>query len=267
MGDFFGFDHYENVRHGVAYGWEHLLFVSIFAAIAIGLAIVLGLHYRKKPLPERNKVIMMAAVTIDVIEIFKIIFLCIREHDPMYWIHILPLHFCSIQLIVIPLAAFSKGRIKEAALDFVALFGILGAAAGTYGAANLYSSKPVFCFENLISATTHWISGFASLYIIISNMMTLKKKNIYIVASILASFFAIALVCDYTIPNDNGKITNYMYLRSSEGTPYKMFYSLVKGNPVLYPIVVFLLFSMYAAAFYGTYYLILHLRAKKQQKA
>lgn len=266
MGDFFGFDHYENVRHGVAYGWEHLLFVSIFAVIAIGLAIFLGLHYRKRALPEKNKVIIMSSIAIDTIEIFKIVFLCIREKDPLYFLHTLPLHFCSIFLIAIPLAALSKGRLKEASLDFIAMFGILGAAAGTYGAANLYSQRPVFCFENLISATTHWISGFVSLYIIISNMMTLKLKNTWIVVSILATFFGLALIADYTIPPDGIKITNYMYLRSADGTPYKMFYAMVNGNPVLYPMVVFILFALYASCFYGVYYLILHIRAKKTNK-
>ena len=45
---------------------------------------------------------------------------------------------CSIQLITIPLAAWSKGRMQEAALDFVFIFGLLGAILGTYGAGETF---------------------------------------------------------------------------------------------------------------------------------
>lgn len=75
----------------------------------------------------------------------------------------LPLFMCSIQLITIPLAAFTKGRIKEASLDFVFIFGALGAVLGTYFAGNNYASYPVISFDNVNSGITHAISGFAAL--------------------------------------------------------------------------------------------------------
>jgi hypothetical protein len=42
---------------------------------------------------------------------------------------------------------------------------------------------------------------------------------------------------------------------SHDGTPYSIIYALVGGSPVLYPITVVLLFVIYIAIFYGTYYL------------
>ena len=48
----------------------------------------------------------------------------------MHFLYDLPLFLCSIQLIAIPMAAFCKGRVKEACLDFVLTFGILGAVFG-----------------------------------------------------------------------------------------------------------------------------------------
>ena len=98
----------------------------------------------------------------------------------------LPLFLCSIQLIAIPLAAFSKGRIKGAALDFVFIFGLLGALLGTYGAGNNYSVYPVLSIDNVASGITHSISGFASLYIAISGMVSMKKKDIPITFAILS---------------------------------------------------------------------------------
>lgn len=119
----------------------------------------------------------IAALLIDGLEIFKIVLVCIRSEDATSWLYDLPLFLCSIQLITIPLAAFSRGRVREAALDFVFIFGILGAVLGTYLAGNNYSVYPVLSFDNVVSGITHSISGFCSLYIVISGMASMKKRN------------------------------------------------------------------------------------------
>lgn len=137
MKDFFGFGGYERPAEGFL-SWEHILFVSCLMLIMVGLSIYFGLKNKNKDLKTKDKVLIWAALLIDGFELFKIILVCIRSNDPFAWKYDLPLFLCSIQLITIPLAAFSKGRIKEAALDFVLIFGILGAVLGTYGAGNNY---------------------------------------------------------------------------------------------------------------------------------
>ena len=54
---------------------------------------------------EKNKVLIVSAILIDSIEIFKIVMISIANSDPMRWQYELPLFLCSIQLIAIPLAA------------------------------------------------------------------------------------------------------------------------------------------------------------------
>ena len=255
MREFFGFGGFQRTPEG-AYSWQHLLFVGITIALMIGLAILFGIRNRSKDDKTKNRVLIIAAILIDSFELFKIILFCVRD-DPMAWKRTLPLFLCSIQLITIPLAAFSKGRIKEAALDFVFIFGILGAIAGTIGAAQNYNAYPVLAFDNVVSAITHSISGFCSLYIVISGMDSMKKENIWIVLAILGCFIVFAFIANAIIPY------NYMFLRSDDGTPYFIVTKLVNGNKVLYPIGVILLFIIYIAIFYGIYYLI----TKKNKKS
>ena len=249
MKEFFGFGGYQRPVEGFL-SWQHILFVSILVSIMIALSIILGLKYRNKSLNEKNKILIIAAISIDLIELSKIVLVCFRSKDPMAWQYDLPLFLCSIQLITIPLAAFSKGRIKEASLDFVAIFGILGALLGTYGAGNNYGSYPVLSFDNVNSGITHCISGFASLYIIISNMKSLKKENIFITYLILTSFCVVAFIVNNIIEY------NYMFLVRGDGTPYEILYSLVNGNKVLYPLLVVALFYIYIFSFYAVYKLI-----------
>lgn len=257
MKEFFGFGGYERTPEGYM-SWQHLLFVSSLMLIMIGLAVFLGLKNRKKDEKSKNKILIWSAILIDSFEILKFIIVCSREASIEPMLRMLPLFLCSIQLITIPLAAFAKGRIKEAALDFVFIFGILGAFAGTYGAGQNYSAYPVLSFDNVVSGITHSISGFASLYIIISGMASMKTKNMWISFSILIGFCVLAYIADVTIPY------NYMFLMAGDGTPYDIFYNLVKGNKVLYPMIVVILFLMYISIFYLVYLLIQ--RRKTQNK-
>ena len=183
--EFLGFGGYQRPAEGYM-SWQHLTFVTALMVIMVVLAVYLGRRYRYSDDKAKNKVIIASAILIDAVEIFKIIMISIATEDPMRWTLELPLFLCSIQLIAIPLAAFSKGRLKGAALDFVFIFGLLGAVLGTYCAGNNYSVYPVLSIDNVASGITHSISGFSALYIAISGMTSMKKKNVLITFSILA---------------------------------------------------------------------------------
>ena len=249
MKEFFGFGGYQRAAEGFM-SWQHLVFITSLVLIMIGLAVFLGRRNRKQSEQQKNAVLIWAAVLIDGFELFKIVLLCFRNEDPMNWLYNLPLFLCSIQLITIPLAAFSKGRVKEAALDFVSIFGILGALLGTYGAGQNYGCYPVLSFDNVVSGITHCISGFASLYILISGMGSMKKENIVITFAILGFFCIAAYVANMAIDY------NYMFLMRGDGTPYDILYNLVGGHPVAYPVGVVVLFLLYITGFYGIYYLV-----------
>ncbi|MBO4277369.1 MAG: YwaF family protein [Clostridia bacterium] len=256
MREFFGFGGYERTPEGYM-SWQHLVFVSSLMVIMALLAVYFGRRNRDKSDKTKNRVLIIAAILIDSFELFKIVLCCFRAHDPLNWLMNLPLFLCSIQLITIPLAAFSHGRAKEAALDFVFVFGLLGALAGTYGAGQNYACYPVLSFDNVVSGITHSISGFCALYIAIARMASMKKKNMPITFAILVFFCAAAYIADILIPY------NYMFMIRGDGTPYDVLYNLVGGSPVLYPLGVVALFLVYIALFYWIYYLV----ARKKKNA
>ncbi len=243
MKEFFGIGGYARTPEGYL-SFEHLLFVTLLMAVMTVSAILLGRRYRGSSHRDKKRVLAAAAFLIDGIELFKIVFLCFREHNPMQWVYLLPLFLCSIQLITIPMAAFGKGRFEEAALDFVLIFGLLGAVLGTYGAGQNYAAYPVLSFDNVVSGLTHAISGFCAIYIGTSGLCSLKRKNVPITFAILSGFCLAAYVADLLIPY------NYMFLFRGDGTPYDIFYNLTGGSPVLYPLTVYGLFLLYIAAFY-----------------
>ena len=257
MGGFFGKPDYGTPEG--AYSWQHLLFVSILLILMVGLAILLGLKNKNKNDVIKNKVLIWAAFLIDGFELFKIAFNLGSSPDGSSWKRDLPLFLCSIQLIAIPLAAFSKGRLKEASLDFVFIFGLLGGVLGTVGAAQNYNAYPVLSFPNVVSGITHSLSGFASLYIVISGMDSMKKKNLPFVLLILTVFCVLAYIANITLDY------NYMFLMYHDNTPYQFFYDLVGGNPIIYPLLVVGFFYLYIWAFVYIYNLIKNKRTAKSQ--
>jgi uncharacterized membrane protein YwaF len=202
-------------------------------------------------------VLLWAAILINFFEMFKTVMVCVNSQDAMRWLYELPLFLCSIQLITIPLAALTRGRVKEASLDFVLIFGLLGAILGTYGAGQNYACYPVLSFDNVVSAITHAISGFSALYIAISGMASLKKKNIPITFMILLGFCGAAYAANIALDY------NYMFLMRGDGTPYDLLMTIVGGNQTAYTVGVVVLFLFYIVLFYSVYYLI----NKKRKKA
>lgn len=257
MREFFGFGGYQRAPEGY-FSWQHLVFVSSLMALMAVLAVILGRRNRQKPDRVKNRVLAAAAILIDSVEIIKLVSFCIRAGSCETLLYNLPLFLCSIQLITIPLAAFSKGRVREAALDFVFIFGILGAVTGTYGAGQNYSAYPVLGIDNVASGVTHAIAGFSSLYIVISGMASMKRRNIGITFAILFFFCAAAYIANRLIDY------NYMFLVRGDGTPYDVLYDLVGGSRVLYPLGVVLLFVLYISVFYLVFFLIRRGREKAE---
>lgn len=259
MKEFLGIGGYQRTPEG-ALSWQHLTFVGLLMAAMIFFAVFLGLKNRKKDEKTKNRVLIAAAILIDAIEIFKLVVFCARGNGISEMRTNLPLFLCSIQLITIPLAAFSKGRVREAALDFIFVFGLLGAVLGTFGAFQNYNAYPVLGIENVASGLTHSLAGFASLYIGISGMAGMKKRNIPITYGILLFFIAAALAANKLLDY------NYMFLRGGDGTPYDILFGLVGGNPVLYAAGVVVLFMLFIAVFYGVVFLCRRGKTEKDKE-
>ena len=237
MKEFFGIGGYQREPEGFL-SWQHLTFVTSLMIIMVVCAVILGKKNKPADTSAKNKVLVWAALLIDGFELFKIFMLCYAQKSWEPCLYNLPLFLCSIQLITLPMAAFCKGRVKEASVDFVCIFGIVGAVLGVYGAGQNYNAYPVLSFDNVVSGITHSISGFASLYIMISGLGQLKKENIPFTLGILTLFCVLAYIANVSLDY------NYMFLMAGDGTPYDIFYNLVSGHPVFYHLIVVGLFLL-----------------------
>lgn len=242
--EFFGMGEAGYTRTPEGYfSWQHLVFVSSLMVVMTVLAVLIGRRNKDATEREKNKVLIWAAILINFFQLTVVVRHCINEGTVWAFVDELPLFLCSIQLVTIPMAALAKGRLKEASLDFVSIFGLLGAVMGTYFAGQNYACYPVLSFNNVVSGITHSISGFSALYIMIVGMASMKKKNIPLSYAIVTGFSVVAYVVD--IIGDY----NYMFLMRGDGTPYDILFNWVGGSPILYPLGVVLLLFIYITVF------------------
>ena len=255
MREFFGIGGYQRPAEGFL-SWQHLTFVTALMVVMVALAWFLGKRYRDRDAAAKNKVLIWAACLIFGLYMFEMVFPCFRDSNPWGWLYNLPLFLCSMQMFALPMAAFSKGRLREASLDFVFIFGILGAVLGTYGAGQNYNCYPVLSFNNVFSGLNHTIAGFASLYIAFSGMTSMKRENIGWCFGVLIALCAVAYGVNHLVDY------NYMFLMRGDGTPYDVLYNLVGGSPLFYPLGVVGLFLLYIVAFYLVYFKVANKKTK-----
>ncbi len=242
--------------------WQHLTFVTVLFLLMLFCGIYFGRKHRGAEAKTHNRTLLVFALVADLTEFSKVLFLCWDHPRPWHcFFSYLPLFLCTMQMITVPLAALTRGRVREACLDFVAIFGP-AAVFGLYAAGDFYSQFPVLSIHNVVGGITHAGIGAAAVYVLTARLASLKKRNVPILAALILLFAGIG----YAANNLLG--TNYMYLAHHAGSPYKIVYDLVGGNEVLYPVSVVALFFVYMALVYGICALVkrLHRHERRQDR-
>lgn len=260
IGQYFGFGPGLYEAEGW-FSWQHIVFVTICIAITIFLAILFA-KLSKGDRKKQIKVLRVAAIIMLSAELIKIILHEFTCKDVWAFRSVLPLFLCSILLFSLPIAAFAKGRVQEAALDFTMVFGYIACLAGTYLAGNIFQS-PILSFHVNVSVFTHCISGFAAIFVTITRLAEMKSKNIWIVAVILGAFEVLALTVDLlqlNVPYES----NYMFFMNSAGTPFSIFEKMSGGINWIYTMLVMLCYFAYMALFIGGYHVVKLISSKKK---
>lgn len=243
------------------FSWSHLLSVTVVLAAFIVLSIVLGKKYKNNPKAQK-KVFLITTIAIFVFVIMKMSFLLATTNDVgNTLLENMPLFFCDMMIFMVPIATFTRGRVQDICFDFIAICGFIMGFMGNYFAGNIFSEHPAFSYLSLISIFTHSIAAFAALFVFVSGLNKMEKRNIPFVIGILFVFMSITLVVDYI----TGK--NYMFFLGGDGTPFGLIFDLVQGNLIVYQIIIYVMQCGYIGVFYLVYYGILKLINRKKEKA
>lgn len=244
---------------------SHLLTVTITLAIFLALAVFLGKKF-KGDYKKQNLVLLISGIAIVVVQLSKNIWLLCETDN--FWDCLIgnwPLYFCDVPIYIIPLAALTKGRFKQWCLDFMAICGLLMGFMGNYFAGNLYPSHAIISFSVINALLNHSISAFVALFIWVSGLNKMEKRDIPFAIGILFTFMTIALTVDYISIPIIGRERNFMFFFHGDGTPFTLFLDLYKGALIPYQITIYVLQCGYMGLFYLVYYWIMGMFKKREE--
>ena len=238
----------------------HILTVTITLAIFLTLAVFLAKKLKDNQ-KKQNLVLLIAGIAMVVIQLSKNIYLLVETDNVAdCLLGNLPLFFCDIPIYIIPLSALTRGRFRQWCLDFLAICGLLMGFMGNYFAGNLYPSHAIVSFSVFNALLNHSISAFVSLFIWVSKLNKMEKRDIPFVIGILFTFMTVALILDYAFEK------NFMFFFSGDGTPFTLFHDLVRGIKPIYQVIIYILQCGYMGLFYLVYYAITKQLGKKKEK-
>lgn len=245
---------------------SHILTVTLTLAALLTLAVFLGKKFKNNP-KKQNLVLLISGIAIVAIQLSKNIWLLCETDN--FWDCLIgnwPLYFCDIPIYVIPLAALTKGRFRQWCLDFLAICGLLMGFMGNYFAGNLYPSHAIVSFSVINALLNHSISAFVALFIWVTGLNKMEKRDIPFSIGILFTFMTIALIVDYIYIPIKGTPRNFMFFFHGDGTPFTIFHDLVGGNKIAYQIIIYVLQCGYMGLFYAAYYTALKIMARQKEK-
>lgn len=110
------------------YGWFHILFF----VLSIAAAILLCVLYKKGYIRNVRRVVLIVAITVILLEIYKQINYSFSYSDGVsfkYQWYIFPWQFCSTPMYIGLLAGLTKGKFHDAMCCFLATFAVFAGAA------------------------------------------------------------------------------------------------------------------------------------------
>ena len=204
-----------------AFGELHLIWLAVFMAAVI-LNILL---FRKLTAKGRDlwKKIVAALIVLD--EIFKMVMLIIGDR---YTAGYLPLHLCSINILIVSVHAWKPTKAVGAFLYTVCIPGAIAALLFPSWAA-----LPLGNFMHLHSFTVHILLALYPLVLAANGELEITLRNIpkclLLLVSMAIPIYLINMVLD----------TNFMFLMSvDESNPLFIFQQLWGNHLLGYPVII-----------------------------
>ncbi|MCR5078531.1 MAG: YwaF family protein [Bacilli bacterium] len=242
--------------HGEYLGVAHIVAASIVTILFVGLGIFFGVRLKGAETKKRILPIKVATIIFLTVQLSYYIVNIARDGWGIL-IGILPLFLCDIQLFSLPFAAWGKGRVQKIAFDFSIVLGLLAALMGAWFNGAVFANNPIWSYDCIWNFINHCVPGFVAVYIMANRLSKLKMIDMLITFAVMALFEIVALIIDFTLNE------NYMFFRSSSGTPFFIFENMSGGNPVVYVILVILGQHAYVAIYYLVYFLVEKIAEKK----
>lgn len=186
---------------GTAYGFLSL--PHILEILFIPLSLGLLLHWTQTHSRQAaRKLLRGLAVAVPCLELMRIVWLFLLGEG--YWVKLLPLHLCGLQVLFIPLAVFTR---SETLRSYVWATSILGGITAIVYPAGIVGTYPFFHFQTFQSFALHLLLILVPVLMFLCDGYAPSIKQLPSVTVILS----LSALCAFAVDWIWGQ--NYMFLR------------------------------------------------------
>jgi hypothetical protein len=230
------------------YGWFHLMFF----ALSIIAAIILCLTHKKEDVDRPRKVVLITAITVIVLEIYKLVNYSFSYENGITfdfeW-YAFPWQFCSTPMYVGLLAGLTKkGKVHNALSAYLATYALFAGVSVMFYPTTVFISTLGINIQTMIC---HGSMITIGIYLLYTGYVPLEHKTILKALPVFAVAVLIAVILNETayftglLETD----TFNMFFISRHCDPSLPVYSIVQGI-VAYPWCLFIYIAGFTLAGY-----------------
>ena len=192
-----------------------------FASLAIAAALVVGLYFALKKASMKVKTVVLGVLSFSGIA--AVIFNLVTWNSPLEY---LPLHLCSLNALVLPVAVITRNKTLSNLL-LVWSLGALAALVVNTAQAEFVLMSPTFCFYFFPHVLEFAIP------ILLFKLGMVKKDPKCIVSTLLITVISYTLIHFANLGLNAHCVANQILNPAGEIVTVNYMYSLVPENPLL----------------------------------
>ncbi|MBQ7357356.1 MAG: YwaF family protein [Clostridia bacterium] len=172
------------------YGWFHILFF----ALSIAVAILLCFLYKKGYITNVRRVVLVVAITVIVIEIYKQINYSFSYSDGIafdYQWYIFPWQFCSTPMYIGLLAGLTKGKFHDYMCCFLSTFAVFAGAAVMFYPGDVFIGTIGINIQTMIC---HGSMITVGIFLFYTNHVKAEWKTLFKAIPVFAGCVTVAVI-------------------------------------------------------------------------
>ena len=259
---FFDYKGFIDGYHGQDYfGTTHIIAMVLLTALIVVLLIAL----RKTPKKSIDNYLKVLSIIVPILEVVKIAwesYWDIKTGAGFNKTGLLPLYTCSMFIYMLPLAAWTKGKVKDCAVAWLGTIGVFGGLTNFY-LTQILHSYPFWTFATFMSLYFHFFMVLTGLLIVVTKYKEFGFKDTIRAWIPLAIFSIIVIPVCYILKAD------YMLYYYGNGAPLLPDIANFFANQGLRPVYTLLVcvgYALIALIFISVYKLVGFISKKSKAK-
>lgn len=197
-GEYHFFDYKYNIAgySGQDYDGGARWFYMIFTLVSIAALLVIFRNAKRKNVERYMKV---AGILLPILEIAKVTWESVwdvRTGRGFNWEGLLPIYTCSLFIYCMIFAAFTKGKVHDWCLSWVATIGLVGGLSNVLFIRGL-NWYPFFTFGAFYSMTFHYLMVFTALFIVVTRYKEFRFSDIWKAFAVHGIFSLLVIPTDF----------------------------------------------------------------------